>query len=107
MIYIIVLLLSVVCLQTYKIKKINIEPQIKQPDYHIILHHTRATDRVFFGPFKNITEVQDWYRTNPHASQVKNSIEVLVSPYSNPDDWWYIPLDHPYMLNPDQLALFD
>jgi phage terminase large subunit len=107
MIYIIVLLLSVICIQIYKIKKINIEPQIKQPDYHIILHHTRATDRVFFGPFKNITEVQDWYKTNPHASQVKNSIEVLVSPYSNPDDWWYIPLDHPDMLNADQLALFD
>ena len=107
MIYIIVLLLSVICIQVYKIKKINIEPQIKQPDYHIILHHTRATDRVFFGPFKNITEVQDWYKTNPHASQVKNSIEVLISPYSNPEDWWYIPLDHPHRLSVDQLALFD
>jgi hypothetical protein len=107
MIYIIVLLLSVICIQVYKIKKINIDPQIKQPDYHIILHHTRATDRVFFGPFKNITEVENWYKTNPHSSQVKNSIEVLISPYSNPEDWWYIPLDHPDRLSVDQLALFD
>jgi len=107
MIYIVILLLLLICLQAYNLKKINIDPQIKQPDYHIILHHTRATDRVFFGPFKNITEVENWYKTNPYASQVKNSIEVLISPYSNPEDWWYIPLDHPDRLTVDQLALFD
>jgi hypothetical protein len=91
-----------------KIKSLFIRSQLNsQPDYHIILHHVRATDRVFFGPFKNMTEVKDWYKTNPHAAQVKNSIEVLISPYSNPDDWWYIPLEHPNELNSAQLALFD
>jgi hypothetical protein len=54
-----------------------------------------------------MTEVEQWYRTNRHAAQVKNSIEVLISPYSNPEDWWYIPLDHPDRLSVDQLALFD
>lgn len=91
-----------------KFKSLFIKTEVdSQPDYHIILHHTRATDRVFFGPFKNMTEVQDWYKSNPHALQVKNSIEILISPYSNPDDWWYIPLDHPERLTPAQLALFD
>lgn len=106
MIYIIVLLLSVVCFQAYKIKKISIEPQIEQPDYQIILHHTRATDRVFFGPFKNMTEVKNWYAINPHAHQVKNSIEILISPYSDPDYWWYIPLEYPDDLTESQSAIF-
>lgn len=91
-----------------KLKSLFIKTKIEsQPDYHIILHHTRSTDRVFFGPFKNMTEVDDWYKSNPYASQVQNSIEILISPYSNPEHWWYIPLDHPEKLNPSQLALFN
>ena len=106
MIYIILLLLSLVCFQAYKIKKINIEPQIEQPDYQMIIVHTRATDRVFFGPFKNMTEIKHWYSTNPETEKVYPSTQILISPHANPDEWWYIPLDHPEDLTESQSAIF-
>ena len=89
-----------------KVKSIFVKPKT-QLNYQIILHHTRATDRVFFGPFKNMTEVKNWYATNPYAHEVKNSIEILISPYSDPEHWWYIPLDHPDNLTDEQLSLFN
>ena len=58
------------------------------PNYSLILHHVRATDRVFFGPFKNMTEVDNFFKSNPEAKKVSKSIEVLISPTCPPEHWW-------------------
>lgn len=82
-------------------------PPVVQPDYQIIVVHTRATDRVYFGPFKNITELNNWQVTNPAASRVSPSIQLLISPNANPDEWWYTSLNDPQSLKPSHLAVLD
>jgi hypothetical protein len=38
--------------------------------YQWILHHVRATDRVFFGPFESYEELDEFYETIPKAQQI-------------------------------------
>jgi hypothetical protein len=62
------------------------------PHYQWIVHHCRSTDRVFFGPFKNIKELDDFFK-DPKNERVQHSIELLISPTCPKDQYWYNPLD--------------
>jgi hypothetical protein len=68
--------------------------QKKQPQhYQWIIHHTRATDRVFFGPFNSLTEVDNFFQNNPEAQRVSRGLELLISSQCPPKQWWYNPDD--------------
>lgn len=62
--------------------------ETETPNFSIILHHVRATDRVFFGPFKNMSEVDKFFKSNPEARRISKSIEILISPTCPPEHWW-------------------
>lgn len=66
-----------------------------KPKYQWILHHTRSTDRVFFGPFESLAEIDEMYDTIPHAEHIHCSIELLINPFVCPkEQWWYNPMDN-------------
>lgn len=86
-----------------KIKSI-FKPKKIQSDYQWIIHHTRSTDRVFFGPFQSLTEVDNFFKNNPEALHVSRGLELLISPQSSPKQWWYNPNDY---LQQNHSYLFD
>ncbi len=87
-----------------KIKSILSKQNKKQQHYQWIIHHTRATDRVFFGPFNSLTEVDNFFKNNPKAKTVSRGLELLVSPDCPPEQWWYNPNDY---LQQNHTYLFD
>lgn len=54
--------------------------------------HTRATDRVFFGPFATLKELDEWMRDIGIPRGVSGSIVPLVSPSSDPANLWQDPV---------------
>jgi hypothetical protein len=60
--------------------------------YQWILHHVRATDRVFFGPFESYEELDEFYETIPKAQQIHCCVELLINPFIT-EDWWFNPFD--------------
>jgi len=89
-------------------KKFNRSPSA--PDYQWIVHHCRSTDRVFFGPFKNFTEL-DAFFDDPKNKGINCAVELLISPTCPKDQYWYNPSDylrdnHPYLYTrePEVLA---
>ena len=76
-------------------------PQITH--YSWIVHHTRATDRVFFGPFNNYVEL-DAFFDDPKNKNIHCSVELLISPSCPKEQYWYNPQDylldkHPYLFD--------
>lgn len=63
------------------------------PDYQFIVHHCRATDRVFFGPFKNHREL-DAFFDDPKNAGIQCAIELLISPNVSKEQYWYNPNDY-------------
>lgn len=73
-----------------------------KPKYQWILHHTRSTDRVFFGPFDSYEELDEFYTTIPKAEQIQCCVELLINPFiCAVDEWWYSPLDQLKEKNPE------
>lgn len=69
--------------------------------YSWIIHHVRATDRVFFGPFKSYKEVDSFF-DDPKNKNIHCSLELLISPDCPSDQYWYNPNEyllekHPYL----------
>lgn len=54
--------------------------------------HTRATDRVYFGPFATLKELDEWMRDTGIDRGVSGSVIPLVSPASNPANIWHDPV---------------
>lgn len=72
------------------------------PKYQWILHHTRATDRVFFGPFKSYEELDLFYETIENAERIHCSVELLINPFvATSLEWWYNPYDELEKYNPE------
>lgn len=87
-----------------KLKSIIFKSKKQQQNYQWIIHHTRSTDRVFFGPFSSLTEVDNFFKNVPEAERVHRSLELIISPQCPPDQWWYNPNDyladnHPYLFD--------
>lgn len=57
-----------------------------------IIVHTRATDRVYFGPFATLHEADAWMNEVGRRRGVSGSLVPLVSPASNPDNLWQDPI---------------
>lgn len=57
-----------------------------------IIVHTRATDRVFFGPFATLAEADLWMREVGIDRGVSGTYVPLVSPASNPANIWHDPV---------------
>lgn len=57
-----------------------------------IIVHTRATDRVYFGPFATLKELDEWMEETGIDRGVSGSIIPLVSPASNPANIWHDPI---------------
>ena len=75
---------------------------INKPKYQWILHHVRATDRVFFGPFENFDEIDLFYQTIPRAEQVNCFAELLINPFEcTADEWWFTEIDKLQEKNPE------
>ena len=60
-----------------------------------IVVHTRATDRVYFGPFKTREELGEWLDTVGYAYRVSGAVYPIMNPQGDPEDFWYIPNDMP------------
>lgn len=56
-----------------------------------IIIHTRATDRVFFGPFATVEEASEWLDTVGRRNGVSGGIDYLMNPHGDPQDFWWIP----------------
>jgi hypothetical protein len=67
------------------------EPQV----IGFIIVHTRATDRVYFGPFKDMEELDKWMKEVGSKRGVRGSIIPLMNPQGDPADFWYIPSGMP------------
>lgn len=63
------------------------------PDYQWIIHHCRSTDRVFFGPFKNYQEIDNFFE-DPKNKGIQCSVELLISPTCPKDQYWYNPSEY-------------
>ena len=76
----------------FKLKSIFKKELAKEPiqDYQFIIHHQRATDRVFFGPFKNYEELNKFFQ-NSKNSGVQHCVEILISPTCPKEQYWYNP----------------
>lgn len=77
------------------------------PDYQFIVHHIRATDRVFFGPFKNHKELDAFFE-DPKNKGIHCSVELLISPTCPKEQYWYNPPEyliehHSYLFERDSL----
>lgn len=73
-----------------------------KPKYQWILHHTRSTDRVFFGPFDSYEELDKFYGTIANAERVHCCVELLINPFvASYDEWWYNPYDELMKKNPE------
>jgi len=73
-----------------------------KPKYQWILHHTRSTDRVFFGPFDSYEELDLFYSTIANAERIHCSVELLINPFvASYDEWWYNPYDELEKKNPE------
>jgi hypothetical protein len=77
-----------------KIKFIIFNKKNKNQHYQWIIHHTRSTDRVFFGPFKSLSEVDNFFKNNPQAVHVSRGLELLISPHCPSEQWWYNPNEY-------------
>lgn len=62
------------------------------PHYQWIIHHCRDTDRVFFGPFKNHKELDDFF-DDPKNRGIQCGIELLISPTCPKEQYWYNPTE--------------
>jgi hypothetical protein len=77
-----------------------------QQDYQFIVHHTRSTDRVFFGPFKNYKELDTFFE-DPKNRSIQHGVEILISPTCPQDRYWWSPLEylaehHDYLFERDE-----
>jgi hypothetical protein len=75
------------------------EPQV----IGFIVIHTRAVgSTVYFGPFKTLEEVHEWFETVGHEHRVSGYIQPLMNPQGDPKDFWYIAdcVTHEEMLKP-------
>jgi len=79
------------------------QPPQPAPDYSnepqvagFIVVHTRATDRVYFGPFKTVEDIYEWSRKVGAPHRVSGSIYPLMNPQGDPEDFWYIPDEMPW-----------
>lgn len=69
--------------------------------YSFIVHHTRATDRVFFGPFNSYKELDQFF-ADPKNKNIHCVVELLISPNCPKEQYWYNPQEyllenHPYL----------
>lgn len=78
----------------------NLNTKQELPHYQWIVCHNRSTDRVFFGPFKNFKELDEFFQ-DPKNERVQHSIELLVSPTCPKEQYWYNPLDKLLIKYPD------
>lgn len=74
------------------LKDYSNEPQVSG----FMIVHTRATDRVYFGPFKTVEEIYEWMEKVGVPHHVSGSIYPLMNPQGDPEDFWYIPNDMPW-----------
>jgi hypothetical protein len=74
-----------------------------QQHYSWIIHHVRATDRVFFGPFKDYRQVDNFFN-DPKNKGIQCSVELLISPNCPKEQYWYNPTE--YLLD-NHFYLFD
>lgn len=58
--------------------------------------HTRATDRLFFGPFPDLYAIDRWFEEVGNDAGVSGSIVPLMNPHQDPQDFWWIPPDTPW-----------
>lgn len=73
-----------------------------KPKFQWILHHTRSTDRVFFGPFDSYAELDRFYGTIAKAEQIHCCVELLINPFvAAYDEWWYNPHEELVKNNPE------
>lgn len=61
-------------------------------DYQWIIVHTRATDIVYFGPFKNYEELDKFFE-DPKNRNIQCNVHLLISPSLDSKDYWYNPQD--------------
>lgn len=73
-------------------KLFNRKKSEQLPHYQWIVHHCRSTDRVFFGPFKNHQELDEFF-DDPKNKGIQVGIELLISPTCPKDQYWYNPQD--------------
>lgn len=72
-----------------------------QKNYSWIICHTRATDHVYFGPFKDYAEVDSFYNSVPQAQRIQYNLQIMISPNCPPDQWWHNPLDKLVAIQPE------
>lgn len=89
-----------------KIKNLILPKTIK-PQYQWIIHHTRATDRVFFGPFSSYKEIDKFF-DDPKNQHIQCNVELLIGPDCPREQYWYNPLEeliekHPYLFERDSV----
>jgi hypothetical protein len=85
-------------------ERVLLPPEDWQPEVGgWILVHTRATDRVYFGPFETLLEVEEWMRDVGRHRGVSPTLIPLVSPASNPDNLWQDPIRDFQVVHKDSL----
>lgn len=84
----------------------------KELKHQWIIRHDRATDSVYFGPFKSITEAETFIVKfqNHTTKNYSPGLTLLLNPNLPAEEWWYNPLDkliknHSYLLNQNLKSL--
>lgn len=68
------------------------EPQV----WGFMLAHIRATDRVYFGPFRTRQELSDWMEEVGRRHGISGAVYPLMNPQGDPADFWWIPDGMPW-----------
>jgi len=67
----------------------------KKLKHQWIIRHDRATDSMYFGPFKSMTEADAFiFKFENHTTKGYSAgLTLLLNPNVTPEEWWYNPLD--------------
>jgi len=67
----------------------------KELKHQWIIRHDRATDSVYFGPFKSMTEAETFISKfqNHTTKGYGPGLTLLLNPNLPSEEWWYNPLD--------------
>lgn len=65
------------------------EPQV----WGFLIQHIRATDIVYFGPFRTLDEVREWDETIGQKNRVAGAALPLMNPYGDPNHFWWLSND--------------
>jgi hypothetical protein len=66
-----------------------------KPEYAWIIAHHRSTDVVYFGPFYNYKQLNEFY-SDPANKQIHRNLHLIILPGTSPDKYWYTNLNHLY-----------